>query len=42
MLVLAKENGLIDSVEKSLIKLRSSGMWISDHIIELLKEKAGE
>jgi predicted nucleic acid-binding protein len=42
MLILAKEEGLIDSVEKSLIKLRNSGMWISDHVIKLLKEKVGE
>ncbi len=42
VLILAKENGIIDSVEKCLIKLRHSGMWISDEIIHLLKRKAGE
>jgi len=41
-LILAKEKGLIDSVEKCLNKLRHSGMWISDTIIQLLKRKAGE
>jgi predicted nucleic acid-binding protein len=30
ILILAKEKGLIDSVEKSLLNLRSAGMWISD------------
>jgi len=42
VLILAKEKGIIDSVEKSLIKLRHSGMWISDAIIQLLKRKARE
>lgn len=42
VLILAKEKGIIDSVEKSLLKLRDSGMWISDAVIDLLKEKAGE
>lgn len=42
ILILAKEANLINSVERSLVKLRNSGMWISDHVIKLLKEKAGE
>ncbi len=42
VLILAKEKRIIDSVEKSLLKLRYSGMWISDAVIKLLKEKAGE
>jgi predicted nucleic acid-binding protein len=41
-LILAKEKGIIDSVEKSLMKLRNAGMWISDSMIQLLKDKAGE
>jgi len=42
VLVLAKKKRIIDSVEKALIKLRNSGMWISDAVIQLLKESAGE
>jgi predicted nucleic acid-binding protein len=42
LLILAKEKGLIDSVEKSLVKLKNSGMWISESVMKLLKEKAGE
>ena len=42
ILILAKEKGIIDSVEQSLIKLRDSGMWISDSMIRTLKERARE
>jgi predicted nucleic acid-binding protein len=42
IMILAKEKHLITSVETSLRKLRESGMWISDSVIQLLKEKAGE
>ena len=42
ILILAKEHGLIDSVEKSLRKLQSVGLWISEPIVQLLKRKAGE
>ena len=41
-LILAKENGLIESVGKSLEKLRLAGLWISYPIIQMLKNKAGE
>ena len=42
ILILAKEQGLIESVEQSLRKLQNLGLWISEPIIQLLKRKAGE
>lgn len=42
VLILAKEQGLIESVEQSLRKLQQAGLWISEPIIQLLKHKAGE
>ncbi len=42
LLILAKQKGLIDSVSESLEKVQNSGLWLSDTIIELLKQKAGE
>jgi len=42
ILILAKEHGLIESVEQSLRKLQRAGLWISEPIIQLLKRKAGE
>jgi predicted nucleic acid-binding protein len=42
ILILAKEKKIIDSVEESLTMLRNYGMWISDSLIKLLKEQAGE
>ncbi|NOZ49473.1 MAG: DUF3368 domain-containing protein [Chloroflexi bacterium] len=42
ILILAKEDGLIESVEQSLRKLQNAGLWISEPIIQMLKRKAGE
>lgn len=42
ILILAKERGLIESVEQSLHKLQNAGLWISEAIVQLLKRKAGE
>ncbi len=42
MIVLAKEQGLIQSVGLSLRSLRDAGLWISDEVIDLLKQQAGE
>ena len=42
ILILAKENGLIESVEESLAKLQYAGLWISESVIQMLKAKAGE
>lgn len=41
-LILAKERGLLPSVERALLSLCHAGMWISDEIIHLLKQQAGE
>jgi predicted nucleic acid-binding protein len=40
--ILAKEKGLIQSVRETLLLLRAHGMWISNSIIDLLSQKAGE
>jgi len=42
VLILAKKKRIIDSVENSLMSLRNAGMWISDTVIKLLIENAGE
>lgn len=42
ILILAKEHGLIESVEQSLRKLQHAGLWISEPVIQLLKCQAGE
>ena len=42
ILILAKERGLIESVEKSLRKLQEAGLWVSETVIQMLKVKAGE
>ncbi len=42
ILILAKEKGLIESVEESLRKLQNEGLWISESVIQMLKLKAGE
>lgn len=41
-LVLAKRRGIIDSVSVALQQLADAGLWLSDDIITLLKEQAGE
>jgi predicted nucleic acid-binding protein len=42
ILILAKEQGLIESVEQSLRALQNAGLWISESVIQLLKQQAGE
>ena len=42
ILILAKEQGLIESVEQSLRRLQNNGLWISESVIQLLKQQAGE
>ncbi|MCP4396561.1 MAG: DUF3368 domain-containing protein [bacterium] len=42
MLIMAKKRGLIGSVERSLRTLQQLGLWISEAVIALLKERAGE
>ena len=41
-LVLAKRRGLISSVSVELQKLRDAGLWLSDEVVVMLKEQAGE
>lgn len=42
VLVLAKRRGLIASVSVGVQRLRDAGLWLSDDLIRLLKEQAGE
>jgi predicted nucleic acid-binding protein len=42
LLLLAKRRGLIQSVTVELQKLRGAGLWLSDEVIAMLKEQAGE
>lgn len=42
VLVLAKRQGLIDSVGERLNRLQEAGLWLSESIIALLKQQAGE
>lgn len=42
ILILAKAQGLITSIEETLRTLQNAGLWISEAIIQMLKEQAGE
>ena len=42
ILVLAKQKGYLESVERTLSRLREVGLYISDDIVEMLKKQAGE
>ena len=42
LLVLAKRRGLLNSVGEGIERLRESGLWLSDKIIQILKTQAGE
>jgi predicted nucleic acid-binding protein len=42
ILILAKERGLIASVEQALRTLQNAGLWISESIIQMLKRAAGD
>jgi len=42
LMILAKDQGLIDSVEEAMVRLRDAGLWISNTVIDLLKTQAGE
>lgn len=41
-IVLAKRRGLIESVSDRLQRLKTAGLWLSDEVINLLKQQAGE
>lgn len=42
LLILAKQKGLISSVSEALTNVQKAGLWLSDELIELIKQKAGE
>lgn len=42
MIVLAKRQGLISSVTEPIQALQASGLWLSDSLVQLLKQQAGE
>lgn len=42
LLISAKQKNLISSVSDALKKVQNKGLWLSDAIIEMLKEKSGE
>ena len=42
VLLLAKRRGLIPNISPRLEALRNSGLWLSDTVINLLKQQAGE
>lgn len=42
ILVLAKRRGLIDSVTASIDELRKAGLWLSEHITDMLIKLADE
>lgn len=41
-LILAKQKGLISSVSETITRVQKEGLWLSNEIIELIKQKAGE
>ena len=42
LLIIAKEEGLIDQVKSVLDEMRQKGVWIEDSIYEQVLEQAGE
>lgn len=42
LIVLAKKRGLIASVTEPIESLRNQGLWLSDSLVALLKQQAGE
>lgn len=42
VIVLAKRQGIIPSVIEPIESLRSAGLWLSDRLVTLLKQQAGE
>ncbi|MBE9110369.1 DUF3368 domain-containing protein [Nodosilinea sp. LEGE 07298] len=42
VLVLAKRRGLIDSLGDRLTRLQDAGLWLSESVIAMLKQQAGE
>ncbi len=42
LLILAKRRGLITSISPGIQALRDAGLWLSDSIVNILKNQAGE
>lgn len=42
LLILAKRRGLIKSISPGIQALRDAGLWLSDTVVNLLKQQAGE
>lgn len=42
LLILAKRRGLISSISPGIQALRDAGLWLSDSLVNLLKQQAGE
>lgn len=42
LLILAKRRGIIDSVSSRIEALRDAGLWLSENVVNLLKQQAGE
>ena len=42
VLLLAKRRGLIPNISSRLQELRNAGLWLSDRIINIIKQQAGE
>lgn len=42
LLIIAKRRGLIDSVSNGIEALTDAGLWLSDNLVSLLKQQAGE
>ncbi len=42
LLVRARRRGLINSISSGIEALRDAGLWISDNMVNLLKQQAGE
>jgi predicted nucleic acid-binding protein len=42
LLVLAKRRGLLASVGEGIARLRDAGLWLSDDIVRILQDQAGE
>ena len=42
LLLLAKQNGIIDSMTSAIESLKNSGLWLSDDLVKYLIQQAGE
>ena len=42
LIILAKQRGLIPSVSSRIQALQDAGLWLSDNLVNLLKQQAGE